>query len=49
MNISAIVIPEVELKGAKVGVVFVGGASGGQGGSDDDVVIISLRANLFNS
>ena len=42
-------IPLEELvEGAEVGVVFVGGASGGQGGSDDDVVVTS-RANLFSS
>ena len=34
-------IPLEELEGAGVGVVFVGGVSGGQGGSDDDVVITS--------
>ena len=41
-------IPLEELEGAEVGVVFVGGVSGGHGGSDDDVVVIS-RANLFSS
>ena len=44
-------IPLEELvEGAEVGVVFVGGASGRQGGSDNDVVITSRsRANLFSS